>query len=78
MKITIELPNNILQDEEINRLSFLKESVRDVVERKLADLIANEFGKTITFKDLGITKSELKEKVLSQLADQMVRERLDE
>ena len=69
MKITFELKDNILDEDSINNLSFLTQTVRKEVARSVENKLAEIYLSKAKFEDLGITKEDIKAAVLDRIVE---------
>lgn len=69
MKITFELKDNILDEDSINNLSFLAQTVRKEVARSVENKLAEIYLSKAKFEDLGITKEDIKAAVLDRIVE---------
>jgi len=69
MKITFELKDNILDEDSINNLSFLTQTVRKEVARSVENKLSEIYLSKAKFEDLGITKEDIKAAVLDRIVE---------
>lgn len=70
MKIIIELPTNILDSDQLDSLSFIKETVRDEVAKRVKEQLVDIYlQERPDFSDLEITEQEIKDAILDRIAE---------
>lgn len=72
MKITFELADNILEETELNALSFISETTKQMLAREVRRQLTDVYMEKAEFEDLGITKEELKKAVLEKMAERAI------
>lgn len=74
MKLIIELPNNLLEEGQIDSLAFLSGTMKQLVAQEVKRQLVDEYMRRSTsFTSLGITKADLKKAVLEKMAEEAVR-----
>lgn len=71
MKIIIELPSNLIEISELEQFGWISGTVRELVIRGVVDALVSKTP-NLTLEDLGITKKEIKERVLEKIVDKAI------